>query len=322
MGALQFGIIGMGRHGARYINHIISDIEGIELVSVCRRDRNLSDEFLKMNPDVQFFSDYRELVKGDLDAVGIATPTALHKEMAIASMEAGLDVILEKPMAGDVEACERIMKVEKETGRKLMIAQTLRYCPVWKKMKELVKDLPFPEWFEMVQYLEPPKTSWLLDKEMAQGGCLLNTGVHVFDSFRFIFDAPIKRVECTIERSLNPVWEDFAYGNIFLSGGIEGSFKIARDSKYRARTMRIDYEGGLLYGDSLDAKLTRMDDGEEKNIDVGEKVNTIIPLLKDFSKCLKNNKDPPITSEDGLEAVRVARACYKSAERGEEVIVR
>lgn len=321
MGALRLGIIGMGRHGTRYINHIKNDVDGMELASVCRRSRKQSDEFLKVNPDIKFYEDYRELLKGDIDAVIIVTPTALHEEMAVASMEADLDVILEKPMAGNIEACENIIKAEKRTGRKLMIAHTLRYCPVWKKMKEMVKEIPFPEWFEMVQYLEPPKTPWLLNEELAQGGCTLNTGVHVFDSFRFIFDAPIKRVECTIERSLNPIWEDFAYGNVVLSGGVEGSFKIARDSNYRARTMRIDYEGGLLYGDSLETKLTRIENGVEKNIYVGGGVNTIVPLLKDFLTCIKHNKDPPIMSMDGLEAVKVARACYRSAKRGEEVTV-
>ena len=174
----------------------------------------------------------------------------------------------------------------------------------------------------MVQYLEPPKTPWLLDRELAQGGCLLNTGVHVFDSFRYIFNASIKRVECNVERSLNPTWEDFAYGSVVLSGGIEGSFKIARDSNYRARTMRIDYQGGLLYGDSLEVKLARIDDGVEQNIDIGGKVNTIVPLMKDFIRCIREDAETPITSLDGLEAVKVARACYRSAEKGEEIFVR
>lgn len=321
MGPLRIGIIGMGRHGSRYIDHILNDVEGIELVSVCRRDKTGSKAFLKENPDIRFTKDYRRLLKGDIDAVIIATPTALHEKMAVSALRAGKDVILEKPMAGDVESCERIMKAEKKTGRRLMIAQTLRYCPVWKGMKEMVRDIPFPEWFEMVQYLEPPKTPWLLDKELAQGGCVLNTGVHVFDSFRFIFDTRIKKIECKVERSLNPVWEDFAYGNVTLEGGMEGSFKIARDSNYRARTMRIDYQGGLLYGDSLDTKLTKMDDGVEKIVDVGGKVNTIIPLLNDLIKCVKEGKDPPITSTDGMEAVKAARACYRSADRGEEVAV-
>lgn len=321
MGALKFGVIGMGRHGSRYIHHILNDVEEAELVAVSRRDPRQSDKFLSDNPSIKFHKDHRELFKEDLDAVIIAVPTFLHEEMAIASMEAGLDVILEKPMAGSVEGCDRIISTEKDTGEKIMIAQTLRYCPVLNHMKKMIDEIPFPEWFEMVQYLEPPKTPWLLDKEMAMGGCVLNTGVHIFDSFRYIFGVDIRKIECTMERGLNPVWEDFAYGNILLDGGLEGSFKIARDSKYRSRTMRIDYQGGLLYGDSLGTRLIQIEDGVEKVIDVGDGVMTIVPLLKDFIKHVRNGKEMPITSEDGLKAVRAAEACYRSARKAEEVVV-
>ncbi|MGA1793518.1 MAG: Gfo/Idh/MocA family protein [Thermoplasmatota archaeon] len=321
MSALRFGVIGAGRHGSRYIKHILEDVKGAELAAVCRMDPS-KGLGLEIEPDkVSLHGDYRKLLEDDLDVVVIATPTALHEEMAAASMEAGVDVVLEKPMAATSEACRRLIDVEKRTGRKLMIAQTLRYCPVWKKMGKIWKELPFPEWFEMVQYLEPPKTPWLLDRELAGGGCLLNTGVHVFDSLRFIFDADITSVECRTERSLNPVWEDFAYGTIKLKGGLEGSFKIARDSKYRSRTMRIDHEGGVLYGDALNVKLMKLEDGVEKLVPLRGEVKMLVPLLKDMVRCVRTGKEPPITSGDGLRAVEIAEACYRSAERGTEVLL-
>jgi len=321
MSALRFGVIGAGKHGSRYIRHLLEDMKGAELSAVCRKDpsQGLGAD---LEPDkIKLYGDYRKLLQEDLDVVVIATPTGLHEEMAAASMEAGADVILEKPMAASSDACRKLISVEKRTGRKLMTAQTLRYCPVWTKMRKMVKDMPVPEWFEMVQYLEPPKTPWLLDRELAGGGCLLNTGVHVFDSLRFIFGADIRKVECKTERSLNPVWEDFAYGTIRLNGSLEGSFKIARDSKYRSRTMRIDHEGGVLYGDSIEVRLIRLEDGREKVVPLKGEVKTLVPLLKDMVVCVRNGKEPPITSEDGLRAVEVAEACYRSAERGTEIFL-
>jgi len=319
MSALRFGVIGAGRHGSRYIKHLLQDVKEAELVSVCRKDPSQGIG-ADIEPDkVDISGDYKELLKMDLDVIVVATPTGLHEEMAAASMEAGADVILEKPMAASSEACRKLISVEKRTGRKLMVAQTLRYCPVWNKMRKMLKDMPFPDWFEMVQYLEPPKTPWLLDKELAGGGCLLNTGVHVFDSLRFILNADIRRVECRTERSLNPVWEDFAYGAIRMDGALEGSFKIARDSNYRSRTMRIDHEGGVLYGDSIDVRLIRLEDGKEKIVPLKGEVNTLVPLLKDMVKCIRSGKEPPITSGDGLRAVEVVEACYRSAESGREI---
>jgi predicted dehydrogenase len=316
---MKFGIVGLGRHGMRYANHLLNDIDEAELSAVCRRDKGSIEEFLSEYPSVEYHVGLDSLLKSDIDSVIISTPTFYHEEMAIAALKAGKHVILEKPMAGTVEACRRIMEEEERSDRRMMIAQTLRYCPVWNKMKQMLPELPFPEWFEMAQYLEPPKTPWLMNRELAMGGCVLNTGVHVFDSFNFIFDAPVKSVECTMESALNPVWEDFAYGNVTLKGGIQGSFKIARDSKYRARTMRIDYRGGLLYGDSLGNKLIQVEDGVETTIDVGEPVFTLVPLVKDFIRCIENGEEVPVTGEMGMQAVMAAKACYRASEKGEEV---
>ena len=321
MGTRRFGVVGAGRHGSRYIRHILNDVKGAKLEAICRHDTGKDMGIEGIGPEVPVHGDLKKFLKEDLDIVVIAAPTVFHEAMATSSMEAGADVILEKPMAKDTGACRRLIDVEKSTGRTLMIGHTLRYCPVWNKMRELLPGMPFSEWFEIVQYLEPPRTPWLLDREIAGGGCVLNTGVHVFDTLRYVFDTEISSVECRLERSLNPVWEDFGYGTIKLNGGLEGSFKIARDSKYRSRTLRIDHENGVLHGDSLEVNLRKLEDGREISIPVGEGINTIVPLLRDMIECVDRGREPPITSGDGLKAVEAAEACYLSAEKGSEVFL-
>ncbi|MGA1848873.1 MAG: Gfo/Idh/MocA family protein, partial [Thermoplasmatota archaeon] len=259
MGELSLGVIGMGRHGSRYINHILNDVKGARLGGVCRSDPAKAEAFTSEHPDIRVFPDADSLFSsGDVEAVVVATPTFTHEGLAVKAMEAGLDVLLEKPMAGSLEACRNIIDTADRTGRKLMLAHTLRYDPVYNALKESLKNENEPSWFEVQQRLEPPKTHWLMDREQAQGGCVLNTGVHVFDTMRYVFDGEISRMECRTMRIINPVWEDYAYGTITMRGGLEGNFKITRDSNFRARILRVDFEGGLLYGDSLEFKLTKL----------------------------------------------------------------
>jgi predicted dehydrogenase len=121
---------------------------------------------------------------------------------------------------------------------------------------------------------------------------------------------------------INPAWEDYAYGTATLKGGLEGNFKITRDSNFRARILRVDFEGGLLFGDSLESKLTRLSDGIEEELPFGGERLALVPLLGDFISSVKSDRDPPITGEDGLKSVEAALACYRSTDTGREVDLR
>lgn len=94
-------------------------------------------------PRKEFFvtPDYRELLaRDDVDAVAICSPDDCHEEHAIAAMEAGKHVYCEKPMAITIDACDRMMEVSKQTGRKLMVGFNMRYMAFVNKMRELVEQ--------------------------------------------------------------------------------------------------------------------------------------------------------------------------------------
>ena len=83
--------------------------------------------------------DYRKLLaRSDLDAIGVFTPDYLHEEHAVAALQAGKHVYLEKPMAISIAACDRILRVWQESGLRLMMGFNMRYMPVVVKAKQLV----------------------------------------------------------------------------------------------------------------------------------------------------------------------------------------
>ena len=108
MATLRFGLIGHGQHGARYAHHIVHDLTGVQLAAICRRDETAGN-VLAAKRKAKFFGDYRALIaSGEVDAVCAVVPPDLHPEIAEAAAEAGVALLLEKPMAVDMAGTRRI----------------------------------------------------------------------------------------------------------------------------------------------------------------------------------------------------------------------
>ena len=96
-------------------------------------------KFQEAFPDAAVTGDYRELLNNpEISVVFIMTPDFLHEEMAVAALEAGKAVYLEKPLAITLEGCDRILETAMRTGSKLFVGHNMRYFPVVLKMKEII----------------------------------------------------------------------------------------------------------------------------------------------------------------------------------------
>ncbi|OGV50492.1 MAG: oxidoreductase, partial [Lentisphaerae bacterium GWF2_52_8] len=90
-------------------------------------------------PDTFITNDYRKLLKiKEIDAVFVTSPDFLHEEQALAALEAGKAVYLEKPMAITIEGCDRLLETAYKTGSKLFLGHNMRHFPVILKMKEII----------------------------------------------------------------------------------------------------------------------------------------------------------------------------------------
>jgi predicted dehydrogenase len=135
---LRIGVIGSGGRGglARYAH---KPENGSRVVACCDVDERVFDRNRQWYGDaISTTTDYRELLAWDLDAVFVTTPDFLHEEHAVAALEAGKAVYLEKPMAITIEGCDRILRAAKDNGARLYLGHNMRHFAVIQKMKELV----------------------------------------------------------------------------------------------------------------------------------------------------------------------------------------
>lgn len=134
---LRIGVIGAGGRGWLAWNAHKPE-NGVRLVAGCDiLEAPLAALREKLGPDCYTTTDYRRLLEQDLDAVFVTTPDYLHEEHAVAALEAGKSVYLEKPMAITIEGCDRILKTAMKTGMKLYVGHNMRHMAVIQKMKTL-----------------------------------------------------------------------------------------------------------------------------------------------------------------------------------------
>ena len=136
---LRIGVIGAGGRGSLAMN-AHKPGEGSRLVAGCDvRDEALVAFKEKVGDDAFVTKDYRELLdQADVDAVFVTSPDFLHEEHAVAALEAGKPVYLEKPMAITIEGCDRILRTAYERKVKLYLGHNMRHMAVTRKMKELI----------------------------------------------------------------------------------------------------------------------------------------------------------------------------------------
>ncbi|MCK4982815.1 MAG: Gfo/Idh/MocA family oxidoreductase [Victivallaceae bacterium] len=136
---LRIGVIGAwGRGQLALCAH--KPGEGSRLVAGADVKPEALEKFKeKVGEDVFVSDDYRELLKrDDIDAVFITSPDFLHEEQAVAALEAGKAVYLEKPMAITIEGCDRLLETAYRSGSKLYLGHNMRHFPVVLKMKEVI----------------------------------------------------------------------------------------------------------------------------------------------------------------------------------------
>ena len=156
--------------------------------------------FQEKYPEAIIYHDYKDLLADkEIDMVFITTPDFFHEEMAVAALEAGKHIYLEKPMAISIEGCDRILKTAMRTKSKLYIGHNMRYFPVVLKMKEIIDSGVIGEvqcgWCR--HFVGYGGDAYFRDWHSEQKntcGLLLQKGAHDIDVMHWLMGSYTKRI--------------------------------------------------------------------------------------------------------------------------------
>lgn len=198
MNYINWGIIGCGDVTEYKSGPAFSKVKNSSLVAVMRRDAEKAADYALRHQVPRWYSDAGQLINDpDVNAVYIATPPSSHEAYAIAAMQAGKPVYVEKPMANDHAAACRMMKVAEATNSKLVVAHYRRQQPYFKKIKQLLADKvigkPLLVRLEFTRppltnaELDDPKMAWRVDPAIAGGGLFHDLAPHQLDLMCYFF---------------------------------------------------------------------------------------------------------------------------------------
>ncbi len=262
------------------------------------------------------------LRSGDIDAVYIALPNSLHCEYAVRAAQAGVHVLVEKPMAVTEEECERMARAARDAGVKLMVAYRLHFERANLEAIEVARSgrIGEPRLFSSTFSMRVVPGNIRVRSGMG-GGVLYDIGIYCINAARGLFrDEPVE-VRAVTSGSIGDV-EQSASCILRFPGerlaAFNCSFGAADVSEYRIVGTKGDLavEPAYEYAMALQHRLTL--DGEVKERRFAKR-DQFAPELLYFSDCVLKNQDPEPSGDEGLADVRVIRALYRAAESGRPV---
>lgn len=352
MSKVRIGLIGAGNIANTHMD-AYTRVTDAEVVAICDIDAGKAERLAKKYGVEKFYGSMEEMIANEtLDAVDICVWNVNHAKCAIYSMEQGLHVICEKPMAYNAEEAAEMKAVSEKTGKLLMIAFVTRYADETRVVKDYIdKGYLGDIYYAKAQYVRRHGNpgGWFADKSKSGGGPVIDLGVHVIDRARFLMGLPkpVSVYAATYDYLKNRTnlktnvgWrpegstkedicnvEDFATALIRFENGaviqLETSYSV-NDAPKSGLTL-CGTKGGFKTGDGPLTLYTEMND-----FMVDVKVDTsnlegardgFSAELQEFVDCVLGKKTITATAEDGLECMKILDAIYESARTGHEVIL-
>lgn len=263
-------------------------------------------------------ADWRELLaRDDVDAVTICTPNASHAEHALAAIEAGKHVLVEKPFTVTVAEADQVIAAARARDVFVMTAHSMRFAAPVVAMRKALQDMAIGTVTSVeatMCHAGPaawaPEAVWFLDRTRAGGGALLDLGVHLVDTLRFLLDDEFTHVTALLDGE--PVEQD-AFVMFGTAGGVKGTLHAGwRSSAGMRIVLALTGTTGSLVFDDRGLRLHRPTvESQQLPLDApGDSPQAA------FLRAIAAGRAVSPNAEDGRAAVCVVQASYLAAAEG------
>ncbi len=331
--ATRVAVIGVGSMGKNHAR-VYNELPEAELVAVSDANPAVA-QAIGAQFGTAAFTDYRELLaQVKPEAVTIAVPTAMHEEVALAALEAGADVLVEKPIAATLEEGQRIIERARELNRKLMVGHIVRFNPALQALKQKLQAGELGRIFQIFCRRAGPFPARIRDV-----GVVVDLAPHDVDIMRFLTGMDPERVYAETEQRIHTDHEDLLFGMLRFPEGITGALEINWLTPTKVREVLVLGERGLFRVDDLVQDLYFFENAQAaadnypalrvlKGVSEGSMVRYSLqryePLkaeLQAFLKAVRGEAPVAVTGEDGLKALRLALALVESGQKHQVVEV-
>ena len=306
----RVGVIGVGAMGKHHVR-IYHGMRDVELVGIADANEKTANE-IAAEYDTEAFTDCERLLKNDLDAVSIAVPTSLHKELACKAVNYGVHMLIEKPIADSLHNADAIIKTARRENLKLMIGHIERFNPAILKLKELISAGELGEILSISCRRVGPYAPRIRDV-----GIITDLAVHDIDTISYLYGKRAMQVYSIAGNSFH-VKEDYASILLQYDAKRSGTVETNWLTPYKMRTLTATGTGGVASADYLEQSLELWKEDGRINVEI-EKDEPLKIELAEFVDVIGNGKVPSPSGEEGKYVLSVAIAAIESYKNGNNV---
>lgn len=315
---LRAGVIGVGSMGSNHVR-VYGEIEGAALAAVA--DPDAERLRLARAGAVGEYRDYRRMLAEErLELVSVAVPTALHLEVTLAAIERRTAVLVEKPIAAEVEEGRRLVEAAREAGVLLMVGHVERFNPA---VQELKRRLDVGELGRVYQV--HARRVGPFPQRTRDVGVVRDLATHDIDVMRYLVGSGAERLYAEIERKISTEHEDTLMGVVRFASGVVGVLDVNWLTPVKVRELTVLGERGMFAVDYLTQELRfyAKDEGgpaAAAPIDIAvEKKEPLRAELETFVEAVARGLPSPVDPADALAAVEVAEKLVESGRTGRVV---
>ncbi len=341
---MKYALIGCGRIAVNHIKAAVNN--NLEIVAVCdilpeKMEEILSKFDLASDEGIHRYTNYKELIQEEKpELVSIATESGIHAEIAIHAIDSGVNVIIEKPMAMNMEDADRIIKLSQEKNVKVSACHQNRFNIAVQELRRALEAGRFGKlshgsinvrWNRNKDYYDQAgwRGTWEQD-----GGALMNQCIHGIDLLRWMMGDEIEEIYGATRQQFHHYLEAEDVGMAVIKfkngaiGTVEGTTNVY--PKNLEETLYVFGENGTVkIGGTSTNNIDVWDfadetSEDEKNKGLEEATSNVYgnghtSLFADMMDAIDSDRRPYVDAVAGRNALEVVLAIYKSQKTGQPV---
>jgi predicted dehydrogenase len=314
---LKAAVVGLGSMGRNHAR-VYRELDGVDLIGVADQNESIAEE-MGRRYSARVFTDYRKLIdEAKPDVVSLALPTVNHFDCAMSFVDAGINVLVEKPITKTVEQAQKLVAAAKQKNLTLAVGHIERFNPaVCELQRRLNEGMAGRIYQAHARRLSP------YPGRISDSGVVIDLASHDIDLLRYLISDEIVRIHAETLRSINSDREDLLNGMIRFRNGAVGVLDVNWITPTKVRVLTITGARGMFRCDLLSQELFFFENesapsqwdqlsilrGVSEGNVLGIRIQRYEPLmaeLNDFVSAVREGRDPVVTGEDGTETLRLA----------------
>ena len=327
---LRLGVVGLGSIGKVHARNIAYKIKNVELTALCDINTEVVRSLAKeLNVDKVYY-DYTGIVSDpSIDALVIAVPTYLKKDIVIRAANAGKHLFIEKPLALNLEDAKSMIDTINKARVKALVGYQRRYDRAFIKAREIIQAGKLGNVLLIRSWTRDPPWNpqgWAADPNLS-GGRPLDSSSHDFDVIRYLTNAEVTRVYAEGSVLVYDIFKktgdfDHMVITLRLNNGAIGIVEYSGYAKYGydVGVEVLGTEGRLMIGMGINSPITYVINtsyGDDHPMSYVERFSeAYLNELISFINMIRFDEKPLITLEDAYKAIEIALAVWDSLRKG------